>query len=189
MATLIIAVVFVSILHFIYEGIWLPSFRLSKRYELFALRDRLRALRTKAPDELDRLAYLYLQDSLNVSVNYLSQFDFACAIQAKRFLKENPSIKKKSENRYKVINSCSNEEFQSIFNKALKIATVVFLANNLAILLYLSPLILILWIVRKLNKYIQKFNYYLRRLIALTETDYETNFKSRQCIGLEMLST
>ncbi len=34
-----------AILHFIYEGIILPSIRLNLRYKLFVLRDELRSLR------------------------------------------------------------------------------------------------------------------------------------------------
>ena len=57
--------------HLMYESVILPTIRMSVRYKIFKVRDRLRAEKIKKGDELDDSVYRIVEDNLNNALFFL----------------------------------------------------------------------------------------------------------------------
>jgi hypothetical protein len=65
MITAILYLIALAALHFVYESILAPSFRLSLRFKLFVLRDEVRQLKIDCASSLNDRHFDFLQDSIN----------------------------------------------------------------------------------------------------------------------------
>ncbi|MGH8330614.1 MAG: hypothetical protein ACRER3_22985, partial [Pseudomonas fluorescens] len=61
----VLSFMFLAFVHFVFESILAPSFRLKLRFEIFALRDELRLLKIECESSLHDKHFEYLQSSLN----------------------------------------------------------------------------------------------------------------------------
>jgi hypothetical protein len=125
--------------HFIYEGILAPSFRLSLRFKLFALRDRVRELKMIHGDQLDSAAFGYLQDSVNTGIRILPDFTFGTLAQAKELLKNHPELRNRLAERDRLLESCRVPEVSQIWKQASGIMEQALFVNSGGWLIYVVP--------------------------------------------------
>jgi hypothetical protein len=152
MAVLILIVLSLAIVHFVYEGMILPTIRLHFRYRLFALRDRLRHLKTKEDNKLDADSYRYLQEALNVMIAFLYRFDLRAAFEANSWFRKHPDLQKKAEARITALNNCNNLEFKKIMRDSFVISCWVLSLNSAGFLCLLSVPITIFVIANGLRR-------------------------------------
>jgi hypothetical protein len=117
-----------SVTFFVYQGILLPGIRLSLRYRVFRLRDKLRRLVIEGKIlESDR-AFQLLHDRLNFMCVSLSRFDLARAIQSSRNLDD--------ENRARVANyiqvmATAPPELQDLYKESRNVLALALTFNSL----------------------------------------------------------
>jgi hypothetical protein len=116
-----------SLAIFVYQGIILPGIRLSLRYRVFELRDRLRRLVIEGKTEENDRAFQLLHDRLNFMCVSLSRFDLARVIQASRSLDE--ETRTQVTNHLKVMESAS-PELQKIFKESLEVVALALTFNS-----------------------------------------------------------
>jgi hypothetical protein len=142
MTLAIYILVFLAIFHFVYESILAPSFRLALRFQLFELRDAVRALKIEYQGSLNDEHFDYLQDSINALICGLYRFDAATMALTEHESRRDPGFKKRAEERSRALDACSIPEARRIRNKSLEIATKALLVNSGASGLYLVPMAL-----------------------------------------------
>ena len=152
MAVFILIILGLAIVHFVYEGLVLPTFRLHLRYRLFALRDRLRQLKTKEDNQLDADSYRYLQEALNVMIAFLYRFDFWAALEANSWFRKHPDLQKRAEARIAALNNCNNQEFKKIMHDSFVISCCVLVFNSAGFICLLSGPITIYVIAKGLRR-------------------------------------
>ena len=114
MATLIVVALVLGLLHFVYEGILLPSIRLHLRFKTFELRDRLRRLAHDEEKRLDPKIYDCIHDALNGTLRFLYKIDVRIAWDIRRILREDPTLAKRLERRSKEVEACPVQEIHAI---------------------------------------------------------------------------
>ncbi len=143
MNIIIITITLLALLHFVYEAILLPSYRLLLRNELFVLRDRIRALKIKGLKEEDEQVFWFVHESINHLLTRLPQMTIISVCNAMKLQQENPIILEETKKKQIQINNSSNKEIEKIYAQAAFIFTKAFIANSGAWLFYLLPFILL----------------------------------------------
>lgn len=162
MSIILIVLSFLAIGHFIYEAIIAPSLRLSVRFDLFALRDELRALKIEQGDALSNKHFEYLQDSINAIVLMLPRFDAGMLNSMNKELENNKELEAKVEARVKVLDDCVTPSVSKIREKSLRLAYAAFAINTGMLFLFLLPLIMLINLKKR-----------LRSLVSLSKPDLE----------------
>jgi hypothetical protein len=106
MEYLFVVLIVFALYHFVYESILAPSERLKLRFELFELRDRLRALKVDHSDYLEDRHFHYLQDSLNSLICLLGRFDLATLSRIELEFQLDPELRRRSEMRTAILDDC-----------------------------------------------------------------------------------
>jgi hypothetical protein len=143
MVYLVYIIVFLALLHFIYEGIIAPSLRLKLRFELFRLRDGLRLLKVDRPEDVSDQAFRALQEVINNSLRILHRADIATVWQAHRKIADDPKLARLRDNRVRVLRDELNDTTRQIYAQQTKLFALALLVNNGMLVLYLSPLALV----------------------------------------------
>lgn len=143
MATAVIAFVILGFIHFLYDGIILPSIRLRLRFGLFRLRDDLRALKLSKGEELPDEVFHYIQDSINNAINMLPRVDVVTAFRLTRLLDQDKEFARLLEERKALIENCSVEEAKQIHTKVRDVIPQALVVNNLMLLMYLVPIFIL----------------------------------------------
>jgi len=182
MAYLLLTLIILSMVVFIYESVLLPSIRLRMRFELFALRDRLRLLKIEKPDELDDTTFKYGQESLNMLLGFLHRYDIASFVKAAFYLKQNPSLFKRIQKRREIIENCPSKEFQEIHTQSVKIGIVTATANSFFLFVLLFILVLpILLLIKGLTYIKSQVKDNAAELFSIPER--ESDVLNRICTG------
>lgn len=142
MANLIFILSLLVLWHFIYDGIILPTIRLNLRYKLFTLRDRIRTIKNEKQDKVDNQVFHYLNNSINVSIRYLSSYNIDLLVKANREFKKNPDLNKRVNHNIKFVHDCSDNEVQNIYLKEIKYCALAFISNSGSWLLYFALIII-----------------------------------------------
>jgi len=161
---MILGLLIMASVHFIYEGILAPSFRLKLRFELFSLRDELRQLKIDCAQSLSDKHFDYLQDSLNGLIAVLHRYDAGTLAAVEHELRTNPELRADIEARVRILDDCNIPRARTIRNRSLWIAGKALATNNGAWFCYLLPLALPLFFVSRLKKLI-------RASLSLSEPD------------------
>ncbi len=172
-----------SLVYFIYEGIIVPSFRSELRYKFFKVRDRLRMLKIEQGDEIDEEVFKYMDQSINAGIKLIPALNLSSYLRSRDELKDEKILKKVHERMDLIINN-DDAELGRIYEKTIKYSTIGFALNLGGILIFLSPLIilvLLLVILIKLplgvKKQIQEISiipdYRFNVIFTETEVDYE----------------
>jgi hypothetical protein len=162
MSLLIIGIVIAAIFHFVYEAIIAPSLRLKIRFELFALRDKLRELKINHGDTLDNKHFKHLQDSINSIILMLPRFDVGMLTTMERELDRNNDLKLKLNERIKILDDCNIPEAMEIRTKSLNLAHQAFFVNIGGFVLLILPLVF--WNVMKKR---------IKTVVSLSKPDLE----------------
>jgi hypothetical protein len=176
--TYLISTIFIlAILHFVWEAILAPSFRLELRFKLFALRDEVRWLKIEHRDALDDKHFRYLHDSINIALHFLNRIDFVTIAASEREYARNPEFKKRVEARQILLDDCSIAEARSLRYRSCLIVGQAFLVNVGGWLIYLAPILVLMAIgticVSATGKVRSLFARRIKLWLAVPEPDLE----------------
>jgi len=143
MSALFFIIIALAVVHFIYEGIVLPSIRLSLRYKLFALRDELRWLKIDKSSEVNNESFAYLQSAINNSIKLLPAINVKALFSVNKIFEKNPELLKIAKERFEFVYANSTDKMRSIMKDNFKIFTYAFIANNMILFIYLLPIVII----------------------------------------------
>jgi len=158
--TILITILIVgSIWHFVYEAIILPSLRLSLRFQLFELRDRIRLLKYEAPEMFKDDAFEYLHRSVTNAIAFLHKIDLGLLFKGVNEAKKDKQISRQIEKKEKMLRQAQLGEVWEIQQEFALISTKILLANHGAWAIYLVPIALILMFLGKLKGYVITLSY------------------------------
>jgi len=145
MITAIFILIALAALHFVYESILAPSFRLSLRFKLFVLRDEVRKLKIVYASSLSDEYFDFLQDSINNLISNLNRFDMATFVGVGLESRRDPSFLKSAEERSRMLDDCTIPRAREIRKQSLKIVSAAICTNSGALfLLICAPIIITL---------------------------------------------
>jgi hypothetical protein len=143
MITAIFILIALAALHFVYESILVPSFRLSLRFKLFVLRDEIRQLKIDCAGSLGDKHFDFLQDSINNLISNLNRFDMATFVGVELESKKDPSFLRSAEERSCMLDDCNIPRAREIREQSLKIVSAAICINSGALfLLIFAPIII-----------------------------------------------
>jgi hypothetical protein len=145
----------VALCHWIYEGIILPSLRLSLRYRLFALRDRLREVKLKNKEAVSDDVFRYLQGTINNGIVLLPFTDFR-VLGAAEAIEKDETLRNRIQKREAAITECQLSEIKEIVEEIGDIWWTAFISNTAAFAAYVVPLIFILHFWTQISGSIKK---------------------------------
>lgn len=150
MATLIIAIAFLALFHFLYDGIILPSIRQHLRNRLFALRDKLRLEYINGIDKQDIEAFNLTHEAINNFVNRLPMLTISVYAEIEVAIKNDHKLKEKVNKRRAILENCKSPKIKEVNESINKILFDAFIANSGGWMIYLIPMAVLLTIWRKL---------------------------------------
>ena len=184
MATLIVVALVLSLLHFVYEGILLPSIRLHLRFRTFELRDRLRMLANDEDKRLDLKIYDCIHDALNGTLRFLYKIDVRIALDIRRMLREDPTLAKRLQKRLKEVEACPVQEIHEIRKEHSRILACALLANSAGFFIMALPflvvLLLIMFVLRRLNEAVERIHRYAGELVCAPDREFERKLNTRE---------
>jgi hypothetical protein len=123
---LFLALVAMTVGHFVYEAIILPSVRTSRRYALFSLRDRLRNLRFASGLAINDEAFNVLDSSLSWQLENQHRLTFTMIRSVKRSYLQDKNFKAEIDRNLKIVEACQVQEFLAIRKEAAEhmVATI-----------------------------------------------------------------
>jgi hypothetical protein len=168
MDKLIILLIVLAIIHFMYDQILLPTFRLRIRSEIFELRDQLRTSlieyeESGGKDKPTLRAYKDVDDIINRTVNRLHLFTLVNILKAKRNITEADRhvIKK----RHKLLESVGDKTPIEVYQNVGAKLEGALGVNSLISLIYLLPFILIILALSLVIKGVKAFSIQVKEKI------------------------
>lgn len=152
MGYLIAFLLTLSIVHFIYDGIILPSIRQHLRNKLFALRDELRWEKIKGIQKQDTRAFHLLHDAINNYVNRLPMLTISVKLAFERELRTNTLLNDSVQQSIVVVENCSNNHIIKIYREINDVLESAFIANSAGWLAYILPIIIAASVIKKLSE-------------------------------------
>lgn len=141
---LFLILLFLAGFHLLYDGILAPSIRYELRFQLFALRDKIRSLKIKHGKELDDEVYLYLENSINGTIKYLHLINLSVMYEAYRSILRDKGLKEKIERQKSLLRKCSVVEVNDVIDEHSTILQNAVLANVFGWFIYIVPLFALL---------------------------------------------
>ena len=155
-----------SLWHFAYEAILLPSIRLCLRFRLFVLRDRLRWLKVQYDKELSNEVFEYLQGGINNWLRLLPYVDFELVLRVHEAIEADGDLKQRIESRAASVAACPVADAREICKAVQKVAEDTLSANSGAWTIYLLPLALAARFLASIKRKVQQ-------LVSLPEADVD----------------
>jgi len=140
MDILLLIAAFIAGFHFVYEGIILPSIRLTLRNRLFALRDELRALKF-GNDSCDEAAFDLVHTGINNYLNRLHLVTISLRVRMRKLYESDADFQKQVEDRRALIEQAHNESLRAIVRKSDRVIGMAFIANSGAYFIYIVPIV------------------------------------------------
>jgi hypothetical protein len=166
MEYLILGFALLAILHFVYEGILAPSYRVEYAYQVFRLRDALRLLKIKQARAIADKPFTYMQDSMNGIVRNIENIDGVMLVECMHKIHHDKEFRARNEERVKVIDSCQHPEAKQLRARSARIIERILTVNNGAWMFYLVP-IAIAWVCYA------KTAYMIKCVAAMSEPDLD----------------
>ena len=145
---LIIALLLVT-LHFIYDGIILPTIHLHLRNELFALRDEIRSIMIRDEAKRRDKAFVVVHDVLSNCVSRLPECNLRLAYEVHQLEKE-AETREEIEAFNKLIESSKDIELTNIYLRTQVSIGKAFIANSGGWMFYLVPIVILAVSLNKL---------------------------------------
>jgi hypothetical protein len=139
LAFLVIVAGLYCVLHFIWESIIAPSVRLTIRFELFALRDRLRSLKI-AQKELTDDAFHSVEDGIHSALHVLYDIDLPLLLHIKSAINKDDKLQERIKRRQAVVSESGCDELHEIMNKVQAIVEKTAVINTGWLILYIFPI-------------------------------------------------
>lgn len=152
--------------HFVYDAILAPSIRLSIRYKLFTLRDRLRLLKYEKEDELTDPVFEQLEFCINHSIHNLSQIGFGTIYSLKREIQRSPGLEAELKKRIEVVRENKLKEVREINVRLLALNGRSLMVNSGGWLPYAIALVLIILLIALVFGFIARIK---RRCISILQ--------------------
>ncbi len=149
---IIILILFISILHFIYDGIILPSIRQNNRNELFSLRDELRWLMIEGINEKDIPAFNLVHDSINSFSNRLPMLTISVQKTFQSDMENNARLREIIKKRRESIDNCSNNDIKRIVSDVNLILDKTYISNSGGWFIYLIPIAITTIVFEKITE-------------------------------------
>jgi hypothetical protein len=130
MTILVEIMFFLALIHFIYESILAPSWRLSLKYRLFALRDELRALKADCRVRLDDEHYAYLQSSIDTMIAMLHRYDIAAIAASQLRCRRDPEFRRRIDVRAQMLEDRNIPQAQSIRRRSVELIAQAIAINS-----------------------------------------------------------
>jgi hypothetical protein len=143
MVTLFLILLCLALIHFVYEGIILPSLRCKYRYDLFHLRDELRSMKRHRSDDISDEVFLLVQDGVNTSIKFLHAVNVVEAIRWGPMAMSDPDIMRRVRNSTNIVNGCRVNRVKEIDDEAIRIFARVAIYNSGGMLVYLVPIVVL----------------------------------------------
>lgn len=129
-----------AMLHFIYEGIVMPSIRLSIRHRFFALRDQLRDLKFEHGDDIGDYVFNMIDEGLSNNISNLHNINFYVIGKINNHIDADESLRSFIVGRMKLIEDCKVDEVKKITSKSRQYLLNAALVNSGAWFVYLLPI-------------------------------------------------
>jgi hypothetical protein len=139
MSYAIFFLVILAMLHFIYESILAPSFRMKLHFDLCALRDELRRIQWVYGPAQSEENLRYLNESLRALASVLHRFDVGTLAAVRQEMTRNPALRKEIEQRGRMLEGCAVPEAIEIRERLVRIACRALLVNHGAWCIYVVP--------------------------------------------------
>lgn len=144
MITLFYILIIAAVYHFVWEGILAPSFRFGLRFELFQLRDEVRWLHHKEPQDCTEEVFMCIQGTINNGIRILPKTDITLIRNVERAVEDDDGLRRRIEKRRELMNSCINPEIRELERRIGKITKLALLINTGGWLIYVVPILLVL---------------------------------------------
>lgn len=166
MDVLLIIIVALAFWHYAWDGIIAPSTRSIYRYDLFALRDKVRRIKLERPLELTDEQFLLVNELINASIYVLPKLTHFSMKGARRSFESNEQLRNRIHERIAIIESCQCSEVQDIVQKVcVKTASALFINHGA----WLIPLACIALPLGALGVVLAR----VREILALSERELQ----------------
>lgn len=173
MATFIIALAVLALVHFIYDGILLPSLRFKTRNELFSVRDSVRTHYIENKGKINPAAFNVVHDGITRTLNKLHLLSPSMLAMAEQEYKRNKKFKKTVDERSEIIDSCGDELLIGAKKQANNLLDSAFLSNIGMWVLYLIPVVLVAMLFESIKNFIvSKIKKFANELISSTQSGF-----------------
>jgi hypothetical protein len=152
MDTIILGLIALAIAHFVFESIIAPTLRLKLRFELFKVRDELRALKAEKKDQLDDKVFDYLENSINLSISHMEYFRLSIWIRAFHAVQSDPALKERLKQREEAFKKCAFPETKDIQTKTVMLDLNAIGLSGGAWAVFVVPLAVLLAFYRSVSK-------------------------------------
>jgi len=139
-AVLVLVAGFYAVLHFVWESIIAPSVRLGIRFELFALRDRLRRLKIMQNGLTDG-AYHSVEDGIHSALHILYDIDLPLLKLLENAIRKDEKLQERIRKRQALVADSGCDELNEIMRAVQKIVEKTAVINSGGwLVLYIVPL-------------------------------------------------
>lgn len=151
MSTIIVIAALLAFLHFLYEGVLAPTYRLHLRNELFELRDEVRTIMIAEGRQAEDQAFMIVHDAICNALGRLSGLSLSEIARARARLHEDPELARVADERIATVKSSDHERIKEIFQSTNRIVSIAFLTNMGGWFFYLIPIALVVGVMRRLK--------------------------------------
>ncbi len=144
------------LVHYVYQAIFLPTFRQQARDELFVLRDQLRTRLIEIQDSSDRKtinAFKEVDDAINRALNRLNMLTFSNFLAATLKQEELARVRKADSQKFHDLIESANDAIpQQVLTKSCNVLMKVLAANSAMFLIYLMPFVVMAKLIKSIYK-------------------------------------
>lgn len=131
-----------ALVHLLYESVILPNVRMTIKFKLFRLRDRLRRIKIEKSDELDSQTFRVIEGSINTTISFLHRATVSTIFDSQRIINSDDKLKKRIEKRVRFVSEIQSQELKEIINDVTKCFLHALVINSMMLLIYVIPIIL-----------------------------------------------
>ena len=141
MATLIVVLAVLGLVHWVYEGTVAPSLRLSLKFDLFAIRDEARRLERASEDPVDRAAGRALCHVVDRAMAGLDVLTIPWLFKLFRAAKTSPQVREDVAREADLVSGLGSKSSIQLFGRSIIVITKAAVINSAMLLFYFSWLL------------------------------------------------
>lgn len=155
MAIAILTLFILALAHFVLEGIVFPSARSEIRMKLFSIRDELRNTQIQKNEMVTVDQFKYLDGIINKILSSMSSINFIMLYDGLKHIASDKKVTSKIDKKIGVINEDSSWTIRNLRDVTVEYTFYIMAVNSGAWIIYLSPLILIYFILKHSNAFVK----------------------------------
>ncbi len=152
MSYLFLALLLLALIHFVYESIVAPTFRIQLRHQLFELSEELKLLKQKHQKKEREKIFHYLHDAINNLSNTINRFEVVEVAQVIAKVEKDKELRERLEARVKALDACDVPEIKALWKKIAERAIKIVKVNSGGWFFYLVPIVLFIICLQKLHE-------------------------------------